>query len=235
MFLNWNLDRTVRLFIGMAAFFSLAGISVDVLKYGFGHAHLWEFYSLLQLDSEGNLPNLYQGLSIATTALVLRLVSRVVGSLGKPDAGRWRFLSWAFFYVALDELLVIHERTIVPLRTAFHTSGVLYFAWLILGFLAVTLLAFISIPWLQHLPRPVALWFLVGAFIYLSGTLAMEMVGGWYASHLGADDLFYALITDLEEILEMTGVLVFLSTVVRYIHVLTGSTTVQLSLKGTHS
>lgn len=218
--------------MGLAVFFSVAGILVDILKYCFGHGHLWEFYPLFHLDSESNFPNLYQGVSIATTAFVLRMVSRVVGSQGGPDAGRWRLLSWIFFYVALDELTVLHERTIEPLRAVFHTSGALYFAWLILGFLAVVLLAVIAIPWLKRLPRSLALWFLAGAFIYLSGTLGMEMVGGWHASRFGINDLTYALMADTEEILEMTGVLVFLSAVVRYVGVLTGSLTVHMSLKG---
>ena len=58
--------------------------------------------------------------------------------------------------------------------------------------------------------------FLLAGGLYIGGALGMEMIGGYYTDFYGKNNLTYALITCLEEVLEMTGIVVFIHGLLDY-------------------
>ena len=63
---------------------------------------------------------------------------------------------------------------------------------------------------LWHLPRRWKGWFAAAGAIYVGGAVGVELLGGLYASQYDVATFAYALITTVEEGLEMLGVVLFL-------------------------
>jgi hypothetical protein len=91
--------------------------------------------------------------------------------------------------------------TVSPLRSAFHTTGLLYYPWIVLGAAAVVMLGLVSIRFLRSLPRRTRRTLVFAAIVFLTGAL-----GGMYAETHGRRNLAYGGITTIEETLEMLGV-----------------------------
>ncbi|WP_258003851.1 hypothetical protein [Fischerella thermalis] len=53
--------------------------------------------------------------------------------------------------------------------------------------------------------------------IYVAGSSGTEMVGGYYANYYTQTNMIYALITTVEELLEMMGIIVFIYALLSYI------------------
>ncbi len=59
---------------------------------------------------------------------------------------------------------------------------------------------------------------MLAAFVFLSGAIVMEFVGGWLAEQQGVDQLKFCMATEVEEVLEMTGVVIFIRTLLIYLN-----------------
>jgi hypothetical protein len=53
---------------------------------------------------------------------------------------------------------------------------------------------------------------IVAGCVYVAGALGMELVGGAWAAKHGQDNLVYSLLTTVEEGLELTGLVLFIRT-----------------------
>jgi hypothetical protein len=49
------------------------------------------------------------------------------------------------------------------------------------------------------------------------GVIGLEVIGGLFVTSVGQDNFSYAMITNLEEVLEMIGILVFIYGLMEYI------------------
>jgi hypothetical protein len=67
------------------------------------------------------------------------------------------------------------------------------------------------------LPKQPRFYFITAAALYIGGALGMEIIGGVYADFDGQQNLAYALFTNLEEVLEMLGVITFIYGLLHYI------------------
>ena len=229
-FLRVKLQKIVRYVTFGVIFFSLAGISVDIIKYVFGHGWLWGFNALFQLDLEMTFPAYFQTAVLLINAGFMGLLSNRLRILKKPDVTRWKILAWIFVYIATDEILALHDRTIEPLRNALHTGGVLYFSWVIYGSIVVAIIAAAYWPFLWRLPKNARRGIILAGLLYVGGALFMEMAGGVYSQRYGQETLVYNLcFVDVEETLEMLGMLVFLRSLVLYWRELGGSDIIQLT------
>jgi hypothetical protein len=120
------------------------------------------------------------------------------------------FLSFLFVYLSIDEAVGIHELTIAPLHDALGTGGVFYFAWVIPAILLLGAMGLAYLNFLRHLPGSVSRLVLSAAAIYLVGALGGDIVGGHWVDRHGAQNLTYALMTQVEESLETFGLALFI-------------------------
>ena len=65
--------------------------------------------------------------------------------------------------------------------------------------------------------------FILAGCIYVGGSLGMELVDGAWASRYGMD-FFYFVLTDLEELMEMVGLLIFIYALLKFLQGEGGST-----------
>jgi hypothetical protein len=105
--------------------------------------HLVE--SFFNLNTEKNAPTLFSiGLFVISSTLFLMVWK---GQAARKEPQRvWMILSGVFCFLAIDELAMIHERLIDPLRSMLGTSGFFSFAWVIPYGVAIMLLSIYVIP-----------------------------------------------------------------------------------------
>tara|TARA_B100000508_G_C11418622_1_gene257139 strand:- start:304 stop:987 length:684 start_codon:yes stop_codon:yes gene_type:complete len=206
-----------------------------IMRYGFGHGNLLGLSQMVDMDSENNLPTLYTVVLMLLIAALLLFISRHKQKNDEPYLA-WKGLCLIFLFLSLDEFGHIHERLITPVRTLLDTSGVFYFAWIIPYVLVLMILAPIYLRLIMTLPRAVGTMFIISALCYLSGAVGVEMIGA-LLYEAGAEEqrnLTYELVTTVEEMLEITGLLLFFATLVIYIDAFLGSFQVRVVSDKSH-
>ena len=119
--------------------------------------------------------------------------------------------------MAIDEINLIHERLGAPTRDLLGTSGLLYYAWVIPYFIALTFFVIAYFKFLLHLPKDIRVLFLISGSIFVFGAVGVEMLGGWQQDLDRTKGVLYAFFYSCEEFLEMTGIAIFIYTLLTYI------------------
>jgi hypothetical protein len=174
------------------------------------------YIRLAWVDGEANLPAWLSAALLLLAGLLLAAIASVHRRRAR-QAGYWLLLSLIFVFLSLDEVAQLHELSIRPLREQFHASGFLYYPWIIPASLGVTLLAVGYSRFLIVLPSRTRWLFLFAAALYLGGSLLVEALSAMQASLHGQQTLGYHLIVTVEELLEMSGVVVFLYALLDYL------------------
>ena len=171
-----------------------------------GAKHYIEFFSV---SGEGKLPTFYSGVTMLAAAGLLGLIAMRAPARGAFRA-HWVALGVIFTLMAMDEMVQIHELSTRITREFFGiTSGPLYHAWVIP---AMVFLAFMAVAYgrfLWNLPRRSSVLFVVAGVVYVGGALGMEMVDSAYLAAYG-HDLGYGVLATLEEVGEMSGIVIFI-------------------------
>lgn len=173
------------------------------------------FIRLTWVDGEGNIPAWFSASLLLCCAFLLGCIA----SLHRQQGGLvafWGMLSCIFVLLSLDEVAQLHELSIRPLREQFHTTGFLYYPWILPAGLCVATLAVGYSRFQATLPGRTRWLFLVAGTLYVGGALAMEAVSGQHASLFGEQNPGYHVIVTLEELLEMTGAVVFIYALLDY-------------------
>lgn len=174
-------------------------------------------YRLINLDAERNLPTWYSSCLLLFCAGLLAIIAHIKHKNLVPYRYHWSFLSIIFLGLSLDETAAIHDVAVKPLRATFNLTGVLYYSWVIPGILVVTLLGLAYLKFLKSLPKQIQRLFFLSAFIYVLGALGMEMIAGVITETLGSESLLYRIEAITEEFLELTGVNLFIYTLLTYL------------------
>ena len=152
---------------------------------------------------------------------LLLAIHRTKRQQGDPYSLHWLGLALGLALMSIDELASIHEACMWPLQSALGTSGPLFFAWVIPGFMIVLVVGLLYLRFLLALPPRTRNIFILAALVFISGALGMEMIGSSLYHDLiiagKEESVPYALETIVEETLEMTGVLIFLYGILDYI------------------
>jgi len=186
-------------------------------NYFLGYEYVYGFVPKFDLDTEHSIPTYFSALLLLTASCLLYAISTAMKKYGDIYAKHWLYLSIIFFCMSVDEASSIHELLVPPLRNAFDLSGVLYFSWVIVGFAAVVIVSIAYLRFLLNLPRNTQIGFVLAAGVYVSGVLGVELLGGFYSSNYGELNPVYALITTVEETLEMTGIVIFINALINFL------------------
>ncbi len=228
---NIGFVQTSKLIIALLlAFFALLSLNIIVI-YGYQTGSDLHDNTMLYFDTESNLPSYYNSFILLVSSLLLLAISTLKRSRKDPYALHWLLLAAVFFVLSVDEAVSLHERLIDPLRAMYAFSGVFRFAWIVPGTAFVLFLGLLYYRFLLHLPRPFLIRFLAAGGIFFMGSVGMEMPGGYFLEHVehGRHSLAYMACVTLEESLEMIGVLVFISALLKYLR--TYFSSIQLTLK----
>lgn len=161
-----------------------------------------ETVKMFWLDSERNLPTLYQSLTLGLAAALMFVVARVSPRLLSVDRTRWKVLGGVFAFLALDENLRFHETIGDTSAFSFGAVGLAIYVPV------VALLGFWCLPLLCRLDGRLRGLLLAAAALYVGGAAGLESVSQLYAGVAGKATPLYAAFATVEEILEMAGIAV---------------------------
>jgi len=193
------------------------------------HGRLLGFVHGFNVDGEGNVPAHFSALMLLSVSILAGVIAIWVRRTDGLFYGHWVGLALIFFVLAADELNSFHEKLIEPMRTLVDADGILYFAWVVPGMAVVALFGLAYARFFWHLPGRWKTLFVVSGLTFVSGAIGVELIGGWYVSHHDATTFTdvprftYALITTVEEALEMIGIATFIYALLEYLRVHVGT------------
>jgi hypothetical protein len=211
-------QKIATLLGGIAIFIILASVMLDVIEELTWAQKFWGFRVKFDLDQEANVPTYFSTLILMISAVLFAIIGMLKPPGKNSFAQHWKGLGLIFFFLSVDEAAVLHERFIGIFELYFKPTGIFYFGWVILAIPLVLIVAVAYFKFFLHLPTKMKILFVVSAFFYLAGAVGMEMAGGWFAENYGENRPFYNVITTVEEILEITGIITLIYALLLYIH-----------------
>lgn len=203
--------------LGIIAFLTIANIIGMIARYGFGVTSSY-LIQLFNVDNEHNIPSLYSSLQLLSCGAILFIIAYATKLRSGKDYWFWIGLGCLFMFLGIDEAIEIHERVALFVRGTLNTSGVFYFAWIIPYGLLVIGVAAAYIPFLLRLPPSTKKLMIISGIIYVAGALGMEAAGSYYHTVTNGKGLYFAILTAIEEPMEMLGIALFLFTLLHYVN-----------------
>jgi len=209
----------------------LIGLSLvgQCSKYLLGHSMLKGFVPTFYVDMESSVPTWYSSAALGLAGALFALIAAAKFQANDKYRWHWATLGSLFVFLSLDEIAMIHELPVDPLREQFHTGGLLYYPWVVPGAALVGLISVCYLRLFLTLPRRTQSLFVLAGALFVSGAIGVEMLSGAQADLFGEENLDYALIVTLEEFLEMLGIVVLIRSLLEYIQVHLGDLEVQFS------
>jgi len=217
MTIEVSAKNVARALLAVVVLLTLAYVAGQYSKYYLDHDVLLGFVEEFDLDRENNIPTWYSTVTLLLCSVLLGTIAVARARENDVYASHWKMLSVIFLFLSIDEAASLHERLTEPVKNAFHTSGMLEYAWVIPGGIFVLIVGLAYLKFLLNLPKTTRRQFATAGGLYVAGALGMEMVGSYYNSLYGRTSMAYALIVTGEEFLEMTGVVVFLYALMSYL------------------
>ena len=207
----------IRYLLAGVFFFTVVSTGIQICKYVFDYRDEW--MDLFNLDRELNFPTWYSALMLGFCAILLKIIA--VGKKQQSDryTKDWQLLSVIFCWMAIDEVLSIHEILIIPeVSEALNLPWFLHSMWVIPGIIFVAWFAKRYSKFVRHLPSDSKRHFIIAGCTYVGGALIMEMLGSYFAESIGQQHIVYALIATVEELLETIGVVLFIRALLHYLY-----------------
>jgi len=206
--------KKVTFILGMIIIFLIMANMVGIVsKYYFGSHRI----ALFNLDREGNIPTLYSSVATLLCAGLLAIIATARKRQEKGEYLYWAGLAIVFLFLAIDDGAAIHENIIGPLRNALHTSGVLFYAWVIPYGIFVVVVGVVYLRFLLSLPVRIRYLIIFAGILYVGGALGLELIGGYWVELHGVENVTYELMTTCEQSLQMAGILLFIYALMSYI------------------
>jgi len=195
---------------GVSAVLLGAGFMQDLILYSGAKPELSNKIWLLDVDSEESAFTWLSVVVAFSAAWLLFLASRDAAMRGSRFKYHWYALTVLFLLLSFDEFAGIHEKISAGLSGRMEHTGLMYFAWAApAGILSlIGLVAFV--PFIRSFSLALAALLVLSALIFLGGAVGFEMIGGSVAEVEGIESFRYRVLTNLEEGLEMAGILIFI-------------------------
>ena len=187
------------------------------LRHVIGFNDLRNVIDKFYLDSEESLPTYFSGVLLLLIAGLLGLISLQKRRTDDRFAPHWRWLAWLFVLLSVDEQVGFHELLMRPMKALANFTGALTFSWVIPAALLTAVVGVAYSRFLWHLPRSIRSKFLASAVLYVAGCIGLEMIGANHYWLYGKKNFGYALLISIEEALEMSGLILFIYTLLTYL------------------
>ncbi len=201
----------------MVAALVSAHVVTQTIRFATGDNFLLGLEPLFNIGSDGNIPTFYSAVAILFCALLLILIARASRKDRYRSIGYWYGMAGVFVFLSVDEMLMLHERAIEPLRTMFDASGLFYYAWVLPYGIGVLVFVAIYARFLFRLRRRTRVLFLTAGTIYVLGAVGVEMLSGLYFETHGGSNPVYVALQTVEETLEMSGIVLFIFALADYL------------------
>ena len=208
--------RVAKLLFALALCLIMASGAVRIALHLAGPSKLLTHLNrLFYADLEANFPTFFSGALLLISTALLSLIA----SIKRRDIyfPHWCFLAAIFVFLAVDELTQLHESIINASRHLFHASGYLYYAWVIPYGTFSFIVFVLYVRFLLHLPARSGWLFILAGACYVGGAIGFEMLDAAHQEAIGEVDFVETILVNIEELLEMSGVIVFIYALLSYI------------------
>ncbi len=181
------------------------------------------------LGRENNLPTWYASMSLLLCATLLGLIGWAKHQALDPFRWHWLALAAGFLMLSADEAASIHELVGRSLESRVHFEGALYYGSIVPMLGCVGLIAGTFLRFWWHLPTPIRVRVAMAGLLYVGGAVGLEMLESReeWVTHSQSTAPYHVMVF-VEELLEMSGVLLFLSCLAGYLRDGPGSLTVTI-------
>ena len=210
--------KRVAIVLGLVALLLiLASIAVETISLITWDTRVFGLGPRFDLDREHNIPTYFSAILLLISGLLSSAIALAKNNRKDTSVPYWAILALIFIFMSLDEETSIHEMFMDPLRDMLDAGGIFYFTWVVIAIPLVVLFVIGYWRFFQQVPRKFRNWLFISLGLYLAGALGLELLGGWYADQYSQNDLFYNVITTVEESLELIGAIFLIHTFLTYI------------------
>jgi hypothetical protein len=179
------------------------------------------FINMLYVGAERNIPTAFSSLILIIASVLLFVITLLKWRKPKSFYVIWLLLSVGFFYLAMDEAMILHETILgqeggVILGRQF--SGFLRHAWIIPFLFTIPFLILLFYKFLLNLDNRTRNLFMISAALFVGGAVGIESIGGYIKDTTGIDNWWYYLEVAAEESFEMAGVITFIYALLDYLY-----------------
>ncbi|WP_210465985.1 hypothetical protein [Rufibacter roseolus] len=193
---------------------------------------------MFDANGEKNIPTYFSFLNLAISAGLLFVIGKEIRASEKPRFyKRWYLLGFLFMFLALDELLMLHEVMGLPFIALIkylnqgNDIALVRFTGFIPYFLVLIISSFYFLPWFLALPGKTMIGFIISGSLLVFGALGVEMIGELIIGAYGKYSLPYKIATNLEESFEMLGIIYFIKSLLEYLKTIQDSITVTFDFR----
>ncbi|MHA2429037.1 MAG: hypothetical protein ACXADB_13540, partial [Candidatus Hermodarchaeia archaeon] len=149
---------------------------------------------------------------------IIGVIYRKITVQNGPYIFHWFFLSITFFFLALDEILELHEQLGWIAVKYIGRDNLLFVDWAYAAIPLVILFGALFFRFFTHLSPREKRGFSLAAVLYVGGALGVEIIGSAFFIKFGFNQgTTYILLTTIEEITEMIGIIYFIHVLKMYL------------------
>lgn len=210
--MSWSAAPGKFLLIGFGLLFFMTCLNVwAALQF---HATTEELpqrvASLFLFDRESNFATFFNFSLIIIDVAFLATVAAAAWVTRSAWRWHWAVLCVLFLVLAYDEASTLHEHLNTVAKQFVRAEGVLLFPWVIFGAAFVALLGVGYLRFTVALDPAVRKLVILSGVLFVGGAIGVELLGASYADRRGLQgSLGYEAIATVEEVLEMSGLIVF--------------------------
>ena len=190
----------------------------------------WSFgiWVRFNVGAEANIPTFFSAVVLLLASILLLVITTEKFSQKDRFRFEWMGLGLGFLLLAIDESALFHELLYgIPDHLGFGSLGTV--AWVIPFGLILLCIGLAYLRFLTHLDKRSFRMFLGAALLFVGGAVGFEAWGDLLRSaHGGVDNWPYVLVMSVEELLEMSGVALFVVALLRYLEGMTEEVTLSL-------
>jgi hypothetical protein len=215
VFLDMGVRRLCHWLVWLSATVLALGYLRELYVLQFGTGTMLKDLRQIALDTEHCLGSYYSSVLMVIAAILMIII-------GQKTDTKWRRIQWyvlavIFTAMSFDESISFHEVLIDPLRSYFSFSSYLHFAWIVPGALFVLAVGLAYIPFVFTMPSNIRNRVITAGALYVTGALGFEAIGGHFNSIGGFESPYYIMAFLAEESLEIVGLTLFATTLLKYL------------------
>ncbi|GAB3826740.1 hypothetical protein GCM10028895_38130 [Pontibacter rugosus] len=170
-------------------------------------------------NKEENFPAFFSAVILLFAGLLLFLIHKRSRSMGAARHSRhWFILGCIFVFMAVDESVQLHEHIAEFVRPKLSNdlNGLLHWSWVVPYAVFVLIVVAYFLNWVLRLPAETRNIFFISGFMFVAGALGLELVEGYLFKAYGIDHLYNRVMYCIEELLEMSAVVLFIYALLRH-------------------
>lgn len=217
--------KKTTLFISLLLIFNLIDIWLRIYLGETGALSILSMY--FNFNEESSIPTLYSFIVLFTSAILLLLISiKSKGNIVKSYM--WLSLAFIFVFLAIDEVLQIHEKLSWAVQNRLNTKGIFWFAWVIPYFIGTLTVFLVYARFLMGLEKRIRNLFILSGVIFVVGAIGFELIESNIHYTTGKLSLKYYLLASGEEFMEMFGINLFIYALLSHIKIDSDSINIKL-------